>query len=307
MCNKRSGNIFFLGKGGTGKTTIAALTALACANKDQNVALFSMDPAHNLFDVFQIENSSDAFLLRKNLLLAEIKIEFWLKEYLKSIEEKIADSYQHLTALSLEKHIETIRYSPGLEEYAIQYAFEALLAKYEDYTIKIFDMPPTALALRFFNLTKITKIWLEQLIELRKEIVKKKISIDEVRKRHSDQSHDKILKELLRLNLRNNELLETFQDEATTGIFIVQNEDNLSMNEANDIYTKMTENEFKVQGILVNKYQNIKSQTLFTKNQVDIPIYFFPLSNHQLIGQDFLENYLNENLQPEYFNSILES
>jgi arsenite-transporting ATPase len=294
-----------MGKGGTGKTTTAVLTAIACANEGQNVALFSMDPAHNLFDVFQIENSSNVFLLRKNLLLSEISIESWLKAYLKSIEEKIADSYQHLTALSLEKHIETIRYSPGLEEYAMQYAFEALMAKYEDYTIKVFDMPPTALALRFFNLTKITKIWLEQLIKLRKEIVKKKISIDEVRVGHSNQSNDKILKELLKLNLKNNGLLENFQDETTTGIFIVQNEDNLSMNEANDIYARMTENEFNVKGILVNKYQNIISQTILAKKHVDIPIYFFPLSNHQLIGQNSLENYLKENPQTTFVHAIL--
>ena len=46
--------VFFLGKGGTGKTTTAAATAVALARSKPNerVLLLSMDPAHSLGDVF---------------------------------------------------------------------------------------------------------------------------------------------------------------------------------------------------------------------------------------------------------------
>ncbi|MDT8323100.1 MAG: ArsA-related P-loop ATPase, partial [Bacteroidota bacterium] len=40
--------IFHIGKGGVGKSTLAALTALAAAERGRRVLLLSLDPAHNL-------------------------------------------------------------------------------------------------------------------------------------------------------------------------------------------------------------------------------------------------------------------
>ena len=195
--NRISGkNLFFLGKGGTGKTTLASVTALALAERGLKVVLFSLDPAHNLLDIFQIKSSKTSVKLRENLVLEEIETDLWIKTYLRSIENNIARSYKHLTALSLEKHIETIRFSPGLEEYALLYAFEAMIKKYNNFHIRLFDLPPTALALRFFNLSKLTMIWLEQLIDLRKEILKKKKIISDVYQKRSRESEDNILKQL---------------------------------------------------------------------------------------------------------------
>ena len=135
-----------------------------------------------------------------------------MKEYLKSIEDKIARTYQHLTALSLEKHIETIRYSPGLEEYALQYAYEAVLNKYEEYTYRLFDMPPTALTLRFFNLPKLTLIWIEQLINLRKKILIQKKIITDVLQQEKRKTDDTVLNQLYKMKNENKKTLRNFQD-----------------------------------------------------------------------------------------------
>ena len=45
--------IFFTGKGGVGKTSIASATAIALAHTGKTVLLISTDPASNLQDVFQ--------------------------------------------------------------------------------------------------------------------------------------------------------------------------------------------------------------------------------------------------------------
>lgn len=47
--------LFFTGKGGVGKTTIASATAIQLADKGHAVMLVSTDPASNLQDVFQVE------------------------------------------------------------------------------------------------------------------------------------------------------------------------------------------------------------------------------------------------------------
>ena len=80
---------FFLGKGGTGKTTISALTAFAMAGKNKKVVLVSLDPAHNLFDAFKISTSKESIAINDNLYLEEIDIDAWIKRYLETIENQV--------------------------------------------------------------------------------------------------------------------------------------------------------------------------------------------------------------------------
>ena len=46
--------IIFTGKGGVGKTSVAAAHAVASANEGKNTLLVSADMAHNLGDIFQV-------------------------------------------------------------------------------------------------------------------------------------------------------------------------------------------------------------------------------------------------------------
>jgi arsenite-transporting ATPase len=298
-------NLFFLGKGGTGKTTIAALTTIALAKKGFKVGIFSMDPAHNLFDVFQVKSSKSTVKLSDKLICEEIDIEFWLKSYLKTVERKIARSYQYLTSLSLEKHIEILRYSPGLEEYALQYAFEAITKKYMKFDFRIFDMPPTALALRFFNLPALTGIWLDQLIKLRQEILEKKKIIDEVYRKPSNKSNDKILNQLYEMKDRTYRFIQILQNKTLTGIYIVENEDDLSMAESNDIYQAIQKNEFNIKGILINKYQNLTDAGIIAGKYPNLSSNYFPMAQNPIIGRERLNDYITFQTFQNYINSIL--
>src|SRR4051795_69617 len=51
--------LLFTGKGGVGKTTVAAATALACADAGQRTLVMSTDPAHSLADAFDRPLGSD--------------------------------------------------------------------------------------------------------------------------------------------------------------------------------------------------------------------------------------------------------
>jgi arsenite-transporting ATPase len=282
---KKVKNLFFLGKGGTGKTTIAACTSLALAEKGNRIALISLDPAHNLFDIFEINSSHRTKKMNNYLTVEEIEVDKWMKSYLKSIEGKIARSYQYLTALNLEKHLETIRYSPGLEEYALQYAFESITKMYDECDYLLFDMPPTALSIRFFNLSNITVIWLEQLIELRKKILEKKKIIDNVHDKDTKRSGDKVLDQLNALKKVNQNIISDFKDKSSSGIFIVLNEDQLSISESKNLYHTISKNDYHVEGILINKYEErlnpIDLQSWFPR----IPYHNLPYSNNALIGE----------------------
>lgn len=295
MISKMSRNIFFLGKGGTGKTTMAALTALALAERGEKVALFSMDPAHNLFDVFQINSSKNSVKIQGGFIIEELDIQYWIKTYLKSIEEKIARSYQYVTTLSLEKNFKTIRFSPGLEEYALHYAFEAVNKMYRDYTCRLFDMPPTALALKFFNLPKLVLVWLNQLIELRKKILEKHHIISTVQRDEKTESHDKILNQLYKMQNDNQQIVKDLQTNQKSGVYIVLNEDELSISESIDILDVISQIGITINGILINKYQDFVNKPDLEKRFSKLPIKFFPLAKIPLIGMSGLREYLNNN------------
>jgi len=245
--------IFYLGKGGAGKTTIAALTAVALSQKKYRVALISMDPAHNLFDIFQVHSPDSLIDLSRDLCLEEVDPVYWLKKYLKTIEEQISRSYQYLTSLGLEKNLQILRYAPGLEEYALLYAYKAIREKYAGYQYLIIDMPPTALALRFFALPQISQIWLQQLIKMRKTILEKTKIIEDIHQKQTDEVPDDVLKKLVNLMEENKKIYSRFSTEGNTSMYIVMNNEKLSVEESVDIYEKFQTSGLNISGFILNK------------------------------------------------------
>jgi arsenite-transporting ATPase len=250
---KHTRELFYLGKGGTGKTTVSALTAIALADRNYRVALISMDPAHNVFDIFRVRSLRSEYDVDANLQLEEIDPEKWLKKYLQAIELQISRSYKYLTALSLEKNLQIMRYSPGLEEYALLYAYRTLKEKFKDFDFLIVDMPPTALALRFFALPRLSQVWLKHLIGIRKTILKKMNIIEDVHRLESKAGSDNILNKLNILHEEHQVIETAFSDPARTSMFVILNNDELSLAESEDIKKKFGETGLTVTGYILNK------------------------------------------------------
>ena len=166
--------LFFIGKGGVGKSTLASLHALAYARREKNVLLVSLDPAHNLGDIFQRELGDTPMECAKDLRVFEPDIRKWSERYLRDIEEQLRASYRYLTALNIDKYFKVLRHSPGLDEYAMSLIFRTVIKDHSDSNVIIFDMPPTALSMRFFAAPSISAIWSEELLALRHSILERK-------------------------------------------------------------------------------------------------------------------------------------
>ncbi|RMD96198.1 MAG: ArsA family ATPase, partial [Calditrichaeota bacterium] len=157
--------IFFLGKGGVGKSTSAALAALKYARQHQPVLLVSLDPAHNQSDIFARQFNEKLTRISEFLAVKEINLNQWIQKYLQEVQSQVSRSYTYLTALNLEKYLDVLKYSPGIEEYALLLAFNDVRSSATEFEIIVFDMPPTALALRFLGLPRLTLLWLEKLLD----------------------------------------------------------------------------------------------------------------------------------------------
>jgi len=288
-------NVFFMGKGGVGKSTSAALTSVFLAQKGFQVLIVSLDPAHNQSDIFEKKLSDKPFQLAPNLLAIEIDQEFWIRRYLKDVHHQINRTYSYLTALNLDKYFSVIKHSPGLEEYALILAFEQIRKDFSRYDYLVFDMPPTALSLKFFNLPSLSLIWIEHLLSLRQEIIQKRELITKIKILKKEFERDKVLKKIEEQREQYQTLKDTFENSELTQINLVLNPDKLSHAESIRILRALQDIHISLYRTINNKMPLDSSCAVSDDALANIPMLNFPYSETPLIGIDILQQFLEKN------------
>ena len=112
-------HLFFVGKGGVGKSTCSASTAMALAKRKNKTLLVSLDPAHNLSDIFETPLEDKPKEIKENLFAMEINLEQRMGKSLKKTIDMMKNLYSYLNVINLEGMFDTLRFSPGMEEYAV--------------------------------------------------------------------------------------------------------------------------------------------------------------------------------------------
>ena len=172
--------VFYTGKGGVGKSTMAAATAFQLSKKHK-VLITSLDPAHNLGDIFGVTLKDKVTKFSGNLHLSEVDLQKRSREYLEREVDVLTRTYSYLHALNLDNYFNVLKYSPGIEEYALLTSIESTIRGETDYDYIIFDTPPTGLTLRFLALPRVTITWIERLMQIRRQILDKRHTIQKVR------------------------------------------------------------------------------------------------------------------------------
>ena len=159
----------FGGKGGVGKTTIAAASALYWANRGKTL-IVSTDPAHSLADIFETAIGGNETRIRENLFALEIDAQKSLAGYKQKLLTQYHRTMQEFE-LDLDSYLETIEHNPGAFESAIFDEFAKHLLR-TDYDTIIFDTAPTGTTLRLIFMPEYLDSWIKFLIQSRKGILK---------------------------------------------------------------------------------------------------------------------------------------
>jgi arsenite-transporting ATPase len=140
--------LFFTGKGGVGKSTVACTTSVYLAEKGFKTLIVTTDPASHLQDIFgqRIEPEPTTIAGFDNLFAARIDQKKAREEYKKRILKAVEDKNEEIRT-SVEEDLN----SPCAQEMA---AFEKFMSYFElrDFDILIFDTAPTGHTLRLLEL-----------------------------------------------------------------------------------------------------------------------------------------------------------
>lgn len=144
--------ILMTGKGGVGKTSVAAATGLRCAQLGYKTLVLSTDPAHSLADSFDLELGHDPRQVFPNLWGAELDALMELEGNWGSVKRYIT---QVLQARGLEGvQAEELAILPGMDEI---FGLVRMKRHYDEgtYDVLIIDSAPTGTALRLLSLPEV--------------------------------------------------------------------------------------------------------------------------------------------------------
>ncbi len=255
--------LFFTGKGGVGKSTMSAAGAWQLSQNNR-VLLVSLDPAHNIGDIFGITLNQKKISYTKNLFLKEVDLQQLSSDYLKREINVISGSYSYLQTLNLDNYFSVLRYSPGIEEYALLTSIEETIRDETEYDYIIFDTPPTGLTLRFLALPRVTITWIDRLTLIRQKILEKRYTIQKIRGSLKegeknpeivlayDENDDDVLKRLKRLNNNYQDLTRILEGEDCS-IILVFNPDILSLKESQRLVEGLNDLNLPLRLLINNK------------------------------------------------------
>ncbi|NCR17395.1 MAG: TRC40/GET3/ArsA family transport-energizing ATPase [Microcystis aeruginosa LL13-03] len=144
--------ILMTGKGGVGKTSVAAATGLRCAELGYKTLVLSTDPAHSLADSFDLELGHDPRLVRPHLWGAELDALMELEGNWGAVKRYIT---QVLQARGLDGvQAEELAILPGMDEI---FGLVRMKRHYDEgtYDVLIIDSAPTGTALRLLSLPEV--------------------------------------------------------------------------------------------------------------------------------------------------------
>jgi len=241
--------ILYTGKGGVGKTSVAAATACKIANEGKRVLVVSTDQAHSLGDSFDIKLSNDSLKISNNLYAMEIDS---LLEN-ENVWGNIKGYIEKLMTLKSDKTIET-------EELLVFPGFEELLAliKIKDiydegkYDVLIVDCAPTGETMSLLKFPDLFKWWMEKLFPIKRKGAKLAKPIVEATMKIPMPTDD-IFDDIERLYSKIEELHSLMLNKDIVSIRIVTTPEKIVVKEAKRSFSYLHLFDYNVDGIIINK------------------------------------------------------
>ena len=298
--------LLFTGKGGVGKTSLAAATGLQLAQLGKQTLVMSVDPAHSVADAFALDvdlfskQTADPYPINDRLDVQEVNIQAELKRHWREITSYVASVLRTTGVADIEA--EELAILPGMEElsammYVNQYVRE------QRYEVIVLDCAPTAESLRFVSMPTTLEWYMKHIFPVQRTLLR---AVRPIANRVSpvELPPDRYFANILDLSERLEGLDELLTDAATTSVRLVTNAERMVLRETQRAFVYFSLHGLIVDRIVVNRILPTQAADSFfdewhrsqqrilieSEEYFDpIPVRRVPLLSHEVFGQERLK------------------
>ncbi|MEN8040333.1 MAG: ArsA family ATPase [Actinomycetota bacterium] len=241
--------ILITGKGGVGKTTVSAATAIKAADLGYSTLVMSTDPAHSLADAFDMPLGDTPTEVVPNLDAQQIDSQQRLEESWGEVRDHLTELFDWSGLKGIEA--EELTVFPGMDE-LFSLATVRDHARSDHYDVIIVDCAPTAETLRLLSLPEIMSWYMDKMFPLSRKVVKvvrpvlTKVSAIPV-------ADEAVFDAVARFYDRLDGIRELLSDEEVTTARLVMNPEKMVISEARRTYTYLGLFGYSVDSAIVNR------------------------------------------------------
>src|SRR5205807_5887336 len=298
--------LLFSGKGGVGKTSLAAATGLQLSRLGYRTLVMSVDPAHSLADAFDLEadlfhgKTGDPYPINERLAIHEVNIQKEIKRHWGEISAYVI-SVLRTTGIS-DVEAEELAILPGMEELsAMMYVNQ--FRREERYQVIVLDCAPTAESLRFISMPTTLDWYMKHIFPFHRGLLK---AVRPIANRVSpvELPTDNYFANIAELFGKLDGIPELLEDARTTSVRLVTNPEKMVLRETQRAFVYFSLHGLTVDGIIVNRVLPEEVTDIYftewrasqAKVLKEIQAYFapvqvqrVPLFTQEVLGRERLE------------------
>jgi len=291
--------VLFTGKGGVGKTSVAAATAVRCAASGYRTVVMSTDPAHSLGDSFDVELGSEATKVGDNLWAHEVSSLHEMQRHWAKLHEYAVEVFS--TQGLDEVLADEVANPPGMDEVA-SLMWIKHYAQRAEHDVLIVDCAPTGETLQLLTFPDAAKWWLDKIYPWSRRAMRVARPVLQPMMRMPLPS-DEVYASLKDLLMDLDGMRKVLTDPEITTVRIVLNLEKMVVKEAKRAYTYLSLFGYVTDAVIVNrllpgdlhdelfqKWQRIHQRYQLEVEQsfAGIPIFNVPLFDREVVGEKML-------------------
>jgi arsenite/tail-anchored protein-transporting ATPase len=298
----RPRTILYTGKGGVGKTSVAAATARRCAASGLRTVVLSTDPAHSLSDSLEAELGADPSRIGERLWGQEVQAQRQMEENWGAVRRWLGQLLADRGVMDIAA--EELTVPPGMDE-----LFSLLQIKRHhesgDYDVIVVDCAPTSETLRLLSLPDVLTWYMERIFPAQRHVTR---AVRPLLSRLMSPpiAGDDVFTAVRRFYDRLDGVRDLLTDGAVTSARLVVNAERLVVAEARRTFTYLSLFGYHVDAVIANRllpeaiadpwfasWKDVQREHLDSIRAAftPVPVLTADLADHELVGVDHLSDF----------------